>query len=87
MLLFCFNKRIVYLLTNAVRNVEEKFFVARVERLEQGNYPASFRNVGGSTRVPVCAWNNAPKGHLRSSSTMNYKIGKPPYDLYFVDAT
>jgi hypothetical protein len=27
-----------------------------------GSYPASLRNVGGSTRVPVHAWNNARKG-------------------------
>jgi hypothetical protein len=25
-------------------------------------YPASLRNVGGSTQVPVRAWNNARKG-------------------------
>jgi hypothetical protein len=28
----------------------------------QGSYLASLRNVGGSTRVPVRAWNNAQKG-------------------------
>jgi hypothetical protein len=27
-----------------------------------GSYPASLRNVGGSTQVPVRAWNNARKG-------------------------
>jgi hypothetical protein len=27
-----------------------------------GNYPASLGNVGGSTQVPVRAWNNARKG-------------------------
>jgi hypothetical protein len=27
-----------------------------------GSYPASLRNVGGSTQVPVRAWNNAWKG-------------------------
>jgi hypothetical protein len=27
-----------------------------------GSYPASLRNVGGSTLVPVRAWNNARKG-------------------------
>jgi hypothetical protein len=27
-----------------------------------GSYPASLRNVGGSTQVPVSAWNNARKG-------------------------
>jgi hypothetical protein len=26
-----------------------------------GSYPASLRNVGGSTQVPVCAWNNPRK--------------------------
>jgi hypothetical protein len=26
------------------------------------SYPASLRNVGGSTQVPVRAWNNARKG-------------------------
>jgi hypothetical protein len=27
-----------------------------------GSYPASLRNVNGSTQVPVRAWNNARKG-------------------------
>jgi hypothetical protein len=27
-----------------------------------GSYPAYLRNVGGSTQVPVHAWNNARKG-------------------------
>jgi hypothetical protein len=27
-----------------------------------GSYPASLRNVGGSTQVPVRAWNNARRG-------------------------
>jgi Flp pilus assembly protein TadB len=27
-----------------------------------GSYPASLRNVAGSTRVPVGAWNNAQRG-------------------------
>jgi hypothetical protein len=27
-----------------------------------GSFPASLRNVGGSTQVPVRAWNNARKG-------------------------
>jgi hypothetical protein len=27
-----------------------------------GSYPASLRNVGGSTQVPVREWNNARKG-------------------------
>jgi hypothetical protein len=27
-----------------------------------GSYPASLRNVGGSTQVPVRTWNNARKG-------------------------
>ena len=27
-----------------------------------GSHPASLRNVGGSTQVPTCAWNNAQRG-------------------------
>jgi hypothetical protein len=31
-------------------------------KLVWGSYPASLRNVGGSTQAPVRAWNNARKG-------------------------
>jgi hypothetical protein len=33
-----------------------------LDSLMGGSYPASLRNVGGSTQVPVRAWNNARKG-------------------------
>jgi hypothetical protein len=43
-----------------------------------GSYPASLRNVGGSTQAPVRAWNNARKGAWGLAS----KAGTSPYDLY-----
>jgi hypothetical protein len=41
-----------------------------------GSYPASLRNVGGSTQMPLCAWK------MRSSSTS--KAETSPNDLYCV---
>jgi hypothetical protein len=42
-----------------------------------GSYPASLRNVGGSTQVPVHAWNNARKGTWGLSPSKLKRRDKP----------
>jgi hypothetical protein len=38
------------------------------------NYPACLRNIGGSTQVPVCAWNNVQRGTLGLSPPVHLEI-------------
>jgi hypothetical protein len=44
-----------------------------LDSLMWGSYPASLRNVVGSTQVPVPAWNNARKGTWRFSPPVKLK--------------
>jgi hypothetical protein len=51
-----------------------------------GNYPASLLNVGGSTQIPVRAWNNSRKGTWGLSLPVKL-AGTSPYDIYCVGVT
>ena len=41
-------------------------------------YPASLQNVGGTTQMPTCAWNNARRGTWDLPPPV--KAGEMPFD-------
>ena len=46
-----------------------------------GSYPAILRNIGGSTRVPAYAWNNAWRGTNAWSVPQPVKLGSGLYSI------